>query len=581
MIRIRKAVLLTCVALALPLICLRAQNPSAPPQSQTTTEANQAEMTTHDSAATFKVNVRLVEVRVVVRDNKDHTVGNLKKEDFQLFDNHKPQTITHFAMEQPGSQIMREVDATTEPGEAPPAKAPNVPERFVAYLFDDTHLEAKYLLPARAAADRYLATLAPTDRAAIYTTSGQGGIEFTDDHAQLQDALLHVQPRQLALTNDLSQCPMMSYYMADLIVNKGDDEATNVAAADALACNFNNSSMYSGAAIALAQSAARHTLQVGDAETRLVLARLKEVVRRMVAAPGQRVIVLVTPGFITPDLQYEVQEIIDKAVHANVIVSALDARGLYTIDPLGDITRGPAPTEIQAQEQLYVEDSEHENQMVLMTLTDSTGGVLFHNSNDLEGGFRLVGTPPEYSYVLGFSPQNLKLDGHYHDLKVSLVSGKGLTVQARKGYYAPRPITDPVEAEKHDLEDAVFSQEKMGDIPVELHTQFFKSAENSAKLTVLAHVDIHSVHFRKADDRNCNELTVISAIFNRNGDYIQGTKKVLTMRLRDETLQRRMAPGINIRTSFDVKPGSYLVRLVVRDKEDKMMSAETGAIEIP
>jgi hypothetical protein len=162
-----------------------------------------------------------------------------------------------------------------------------------------------------------------------------------------------------------------------------------------------------------------------------------------------------------------------------------------------------------------------------------------------------------------------------------LLNGKGLTVQARKGYYAPRPITDPVEAEKHDLEDAVFSQEKMGDIPVELHTQFFKSTENSAKLTVLAHVDIRSLHFHKADDRNCNELTVISAIFNRNGDYIQGIKKVLTMRLRDETLQRRMAPGINLRTSFDVKPGSYLVRLVVRDKDDKMMSAETGAIEIP
>jgi len=538
-------------------------------------------MTTHDTAATFKVNVRLVEVRVVVRDNKGRAIGNLKKEDFQLFDNHKPQNITHFSTESPGSQIVQEETVATEPGEAPPAKAPNVPERFVAYLFDDTHLEAKYLLPVRAAADRYLSTLAPTDRAAIYTTSGQGGIEFTDDRAQLQDALLHIQPRQLSLTTDLSQCPMMSYYMADLIVNKGDDEATNVAAADALACNFNNSSMYSGAAIALAQSAARHTLQVGDTETRLVLARLKEVVRRMIAAPGQRVIVLVTPGFITPDLQYEVQEIIDKAVHANVIVSALDARGLYTIDPLGDITRGPAPTEIQAQEQLYVEDSEHENQLVLMTLSDSTGGVLFHNNNDLEGGFWLVGTPPEYSYVLGFSPQNLKLDGRYHDLKVSLLNGKGLTVQARRGYYAPKPITDPVEAEKHDLEDAVFSQEKMGDIPVELHTQFFKSAENSAKLTVLAHVDIHSVHFRKAEDRNCNELTVISAIFNRNGDYIQGTKKVLTMRLRDETLQRRMAPGINIRTSFDVKPGSYLVRLVVRDKEDKMMSAETGAIEIP
>ena len=36
-----------------------------------------------------------------------------------------------------------------------------------------------------------------------------------------------------------------------------------------------------------------------------------------------------------------------------------------------------------------------------------------------------------------------------------------------------------------------------------------------------------------------------------------------------------------MRTSFDVKPGGYLVRLVVRDAEDRQMSAQSGAIEIP
>jgi len=58
-------------------------------------------------------------------------------------------------------------------------------------------------------------------------------------------------------------------------------------------------------------------------------------------------------------------------------------------------------------------------------------------------------------------------------------------------------------------------------------------------------------------------------------------QKNLTMRWRDTTLESKLGSGITLKTSFDVKPGSYLVRLVVRDQEGQMMSAENGAIEIP
>jgi len=49
-----------------------------------------------DEAATFRVNVKLVLARVVVRDSKGNALGNLHKEDFELFDNGKPQVISHF-----------------------------------------------------------------------------------------------------------------------------------------------------------------------------------------------------------------------------------------------------------------------------------------------------------------------------------------------------------------------------------------------------------------------------------------------------------------------------------------------------
>jgi hypothetical protein len=53
------------------------------------------------------------------------------------------------------------------------------------------------------------------------------------------------------------------------------------------------------------------------------------------------------------------------------------------------------------------------------------------------------------------------------------------------------------------------------------------------------------------------------------------------MKLRDSTLDRLDRSGITVKSSFDVKPGSYLVRLVVRDKEGEMMAARNGAVVIP
>lgn len=69
-------------------------------------------------------------------------------------------------------------------------------------------------------------------------------------------------------------------------------------------------------------------------------------------------------------------------------------------------------------------------------------------------------------------------------------------------------------------------------------------------------------------------------MFDQNGVFVSGDKKIVEMRLKDETLERKLDRGITLKTSFDVKPGSYIVRLVVRDAEG-LLSAESGVIEIP
>jgi len=536
-----------------------------------------------DEAATFRVNVRLVLARVVVNDARGHAVGNLSKEDFELLDNGKPQLISHFAVEHTG--VPAAAASSTTAGAPPVAGKPlAVPERYIAYLFDDLHLKFEDISRVRAAAEHRVDNMAPTDRIAIFSTSGQTALDFTDDRAKLHETLKGLQQRPM-FGGEIDPCPDISFYMADLIFNKNDLEATQTAINDYVVC--------SGKAIVsdapwIVRSAAVRVLAIGEQESRLTIGVLKDAVRRISVMPGQRSLILVSPGFLTPELQSDYYDVIDRALRGQVIISTLDARGLYVVLPFGDASQHghleadfPGSTYTAASYTLLETQSASAQADVLAVLASSTGGTFFHNNNDMDEGFRRVAEAPEFYYVLGFTPQNLKMDGKFHTLKVNLRTKEKYDVQARRGYYAPSQAPDAAEEAKREIEDELLSSEQLHDLPVDLHTQFFKPSDDSAKLTVLAHVDVKRLHYRKAEGRNENDMTVVMALFDRNGNFLQGNQKRLQMRWKDETLQNKLGSGITLKSSFDVKPGNYMVRVVARDGEQQLMSAENGAVEIP
>jgi len=542
-------------------------------------------MTQHEATPTFSTKVNLVLVPVVVRDSQGQALGNLRREDFQLFDRGKPQVISRFSVEKRGAAALRDkpvetIDAepTGQEGKPAGAAAPVVPDRFVAYLFDDMNINATDLMTVQKAATRHLTTaLQPADRAAVYTTSGRTMLDFTDDRAKLQDTVMKLRPVTLYQSAG-GDCPDISYYVADLIQNKNDPMALQYATQEALACS---PQIPTAVAQQMATSAAQRGVSLGEQNTRVTLSTLKDTVRRLAGKPGQRAIILVSPGFFTTTSEALEDQtgILDLAARSNVIISTLDARGLYTIG-LDASQQGPQSLLGQQLIQQYLTASALADEDILATLAYGTGGTFFHNNNDLYEGFKHVATPPEYYYLLGFSPQNMKQDGAFHALKIKLTTARGLDVQARRGYYAPRHAASEQDLAKQEIEEAVFSREEMHDLPVDLRTQFFKPDPADAKLTVLAKVDVKRLRYKKVDGRNKNDLTVVSVLFDRDGNYVTGATKILEMRLRDTTLNK-LNGGITVKTSFDVKPGTYAVRLVVRDAEGQLMAAENGAVDIP
>jgi VWFA-related protein len=576
---------------ALPSV--RAQDPPAPPQTAQAPPAEKSqdapkqdakatndEIVSHDSPATFKVRVNVVLVRVVVRDSDGKVVTNLKKEDFQLADERKPQIISSFSMETPASHA-----PAVGPGEATsegtPVKAADLPQRFVTLFFDDLHLSLQDAMFSRQATAKLFAAMGARDRIAIFTTSGQVEQDFTGDRGKLEEAVQRILPHSLT-QKSAADCPPMTLYEAHMLVDVHDPDTIQVANQDLMNCSGNPpipgpTPTEPGPILAAAASI---VLNLAEAEEQRTYQALEALIRRMSVLPGQRVIVMMSPGFfVLPSMHQSAGEVIDRATKENVVINTIDARGLW-VSSAYDASAPATTASVSPLKTQYAMQEEESHFTSLGELADGTGGVYFHDRNDIDQGLLHAATEPEVSYVLGFTPQNLKLDGKYHNLKVTLTGKQKWGLQARHGYFAPRGESNPEAAAKEEIQQAVFSQEEMHELPIECRTQFFKGADG-VHLSVVAHVGIKELKFRVADERNRDKLTVTTAIFDENGNMLTGKQTVLEMQLKEATLERLNSTGLSVKSSFDLQPGSFLVRIVVRDSEGAQMGATNRGVVIP
>jgi VWFA-related protein len=581
----------------------------AAPDSAASNDQNQA---------VFKLRVEsnLVVIRAVVRDAQGNDVQNLRKEDFRIFEGGKEQIITQFATETRATGTTSVAANQTQS-----SGLQSSPNRFLALYFDDLDMPSDDIQRARAAADRYLAaSLGPTDRAAIFTSSGSVHADFTSELKQLHEALLKLRPSSRVG----AACPALSDYQAELIVkydpnlfsqtaattsaipsasmgrglggSKSASQSVASPAIDAIAlaaaeCNLGAQNSNALAHIVYMQS--ENLLSQTRWQAQYSLAGLSDVVNHIAEMPGQRNIVLISSGFLTSDLSPQIETIVDHALRSQVVISSIDSTGLSVMSPEFDVRYGsvsaPAPIDnphLMAAKRDLTFNREQAALSVLEEMAEDTGGKFFHNDNDINLGLKTVTTLSETSYILAFAPKDLKPDGRFHSLKVTLRDKRGgVTLQARKGYFAPVTGTNPADQLAESIRAAVLSTVEMRDLPLHVITETSRSAGKDAaktELAVMTRLEVGPVHFRKDGEHYLNTLTFVASIFDHNGLWVGGEQKQVSLDLSDAQLrQLLLSPGVLVRSAFQLAPGTYSVREVVMDSENHHIGAITRSVEVP
>ena len=572
---------------------------SAPPAAP---RVSAPETTLPDTPLSFKSEVNLVMVPVVVRDRKGNAIGALSKEDFRLFDGSRKQEITHFSVQRSAGTAAQSsggyIGATVDK-QSPKAQEAVPAERLVAYVFDDVDIKFEDLVYVRDAAWRNISeSLQPADRVAIMATSGRTMLDFTGDRAKIHDTLFQLRPTSL-YRPATRECPDLNIYqayaissgMAGGVNTKTTGRVENIPISPLLRVAMedleNCDPMFAphtgkpdpvreNMAV---QSAATRVVSWREREIDVVFNTLKLLSRRMASMSGQRSIMLASPGFLVTDaLRPREMELIDEAIRSGVTINALDALGLWNLNPAGEINESVppgAPHPHVIEEKVPFRKAEIEDgAQAMAVLAEGTGGKFIQNSNDFIGAYRQLANPPEYVYVLGFTPKGVKPDGSFHHLEVKLAGGEKYDLQARSGYFAPKAGEEKMAQTAPEIKDAVFSRLEIRTLPVELRSEVDSSDPANVKLTVTVGVDRDQLRMKN------EHLMAVVALFDNDGNFVAGNQGSLDLRPREGTSTPGAEAPLLLKTAFSVKPGSYRVRLVVHDGQARILEAQNQAATV-
>lgn len=596
--------------LKLAAVLLLALSPGGPARSQQAEPAQAGP----EGEFTFRVPVDVVVVRAIVTE-RGKPVTDLAVEDFTVFEDGKPLPIQSFTRE--SYEVVRSHRQEMEPDKAPAgatggeakqkqAAGPALSRpHFISLLIDDV------TSPSHGALKRTVDAIGkfvqervqPGDRVALVAASGKFHQPFTADREKLLQAVRLLPGKLNRRRLVRSDCPAISDLQAQRIHNETDPLALETAISEKIFCN----QMVSGGVFGSSQGGAdqnprafRNTtllsfdLTQGNSEQR----RNAEVVVRAQASrihreneywsrnllhtlqqhlgslqhfEGRKSLLLVSDGFLAQQLRYEMQGVVHAALRSGTILSTVDMRGLYTTSYRASEVAALATEATLSQMSMRVENMRVQSQP-LAQLALETGGVHFHNDNDLFGGLKQIADSQSFYYVLTYASPATASDGRYHRINVK-VSRPGLEVTHRKGYYARREDPTYIALKKREVLDALRAPGNLNEIPIRLSYNAFPVGEDRYQVDVFTRIDFGRLPFLEKKDRQTNLLHLITAAYGEKGGYLGGQEKQLDLRLTRSGRQELAALGATSKFTLEAPPGEQEIKAVVRESVEAVIGS--------
>ncbi len=496
----------------------------------------------------FTAAANLVIVNVTVEDRAGHTIEGLKKEEFTVLEDGKPQAIAVFDFQRltleplpsappplpPGLGVSPPPAAQQPPPE--PGKSPYQNRRLLVLFFDFSGMSPSEQMRAQDAALKFLQEqMTAADLVSIMSFSSRLRVDqdFTDDREALGEVI-----RAFRIGE-----------MADLVAEPAEEEAEDDPGALLIAdeTEFN----------------------IFNTDRRL--SALETTVRKLAALPEKKALIYFSSGAgkTGAENQSQLLATVNAAVRANVAFYPLDARGLLPLPPGGDATRAsPRGTAIFSGKAQREQRRRHSDQQeTLYTLAAETGGKALLDSNDLLPGMVQAQRDLRSYYILGYYSINPAQDGRFRRLQVRLAGNRQARLEYRPGYFGPKEYRYFTGADKErQLEEALVAGDPTTGLPLALEVDYFRLRGGQYFVPV-------AVKIPGSEVAPSAELDFIGQVRDEKNRLVASVRDRIEVKLGDERLRRHL----HYDAGFALPPGAYRIKFLAREnRTGRMGTFETG-----
>jgi VWFA-related protein len=522
------------------------------------------------SGATFRSNVNLILVDVVVRDRSGAVVKGLTQDDFQILEDNKPQQIISFAFEQIATKPQTVETATLLAGvvkaarvpriAATPADAPVIPVpptsegvsgyRLWTLLFDTSSMQPEEVQKAADSALTWVNDrMGSSDLVAVATIGSTLQVlsDFTNDKERVKAVL-------------------GAFTGAD---------ATQYAAVDASTEAADESPSAQTNATAVDESAQELDTFNNDVRLRA----LKTLADALAPVQQKKAILYFSSGMQRngTDNQIELRAAVNAAVRANVTIYPVDARGLQAVVPGGSARQGSrAGLGAFSGESVGQQfGSLIAQQETLTTLASDTGGRAFLDSNDFGEAFAQVENDISFYYVIGYASTNTNRDGRYRRITVRVKDHPNVRIEARNGYYADRDFAHTSKGDREQqLQDQLAVDIPSTDVPLFVTAGWFRLAAD--RYYVPLSVAVPGTALPPSKDKLT--LDVAGVIRDERGAAVGRIRDTMTVPAASSDLAARQ---VLYQTGVTLPPGRFSAKIVVRENTTGQMGTFETAVVVP